>query len=83
MNYHNPYLRLQTYYTWLLNDIKNTSLIYEYTLGISIQKLQELTQIPLTIIRNDFLTMFKWQSNLALSMQKSDFYDELSKDYNW
>mgnify|MGYP003295687753 CR=1 FL=1 len=79
MNYHNPYLRLQTYYTWLLNDIKNTSLIYEYTLGISIQKLHELTQIPLIIIRNDFLTMFGWQSNLVLSIQKTDFFDELSK----
>lgn len=77
MNYHNPYLRLQTYHIWLINDIENTSLVDEYTLGISMQKLHEITQIPLTVIRKDFLTIFQWQSTLARSIQKSDFYDAL------
>ena len=79
MNYYNPYLRLQTYHTWLMNDIENTSLVYDYDLGISMQKLHEITHIPLAVIRKDFLTMFQWQSNLARSVKKSDFYDELEK----
>ena len=74
MNYYNPYLRFQIYHTWLINDKENTDLLEEYPLGVSMQKLHEITHIPLAIIRKDFLTMFQWQNNLMQSVTNNTFY---------
>lgn len=50
MNYHNPYARIQEYFALLsANDSDN---------GKSMQQICESKQIPVKIVRNDFLTIF-------------------------
>lgn len=62
--YKNPYIRLQTYYSWLVNDEDNMPLLEDYILGIPIKKLSELTEIPLKVIRKDIIIMLQWQARL-------------------
>lgn len=58
MNYHNPYARIQEYFALLsANDSDN---------GKSMQQICESTQIPVKIVRNDFLTIFQWQRSMNL-----------------
>lgn len=64
----NPYVRLQLYYTWLVNNYDQTAIDDSYKLGIPIRRPYEITGIPLSVIREDFLCMFQWQNSIALTM---------------
>lgn len=61
--YCNPYIRLQTYYNWLSND-SMVCIDQEYDLGVPILRLHEVTEIPLEVIRQDILCLFRWQISL-------------------
>lgn len=69
MNYHNPYVRIQTYYSWLINDKYYTQVDDSYDLGITVTRLHEIMNIPNTVIRRDFSCMFEWQSSIALFLK--------------
>ena len=61
--YYNPYIRLQVYCNFF-NEynmyIENEN---KYELGITISQLHKITQIPLEIIRQDIITLFKWRNS--------------------
>jgi len=76
--YQNPYVRLQIYYSFLTNDDDTTYVDGECSLGVSMIKLEQLTGIPLGIIRQDIVEMLEWQSSLeAVRLRDSDS-EELS-----
>ena len=52
-NYTNPYVRLQTYYSWL--SCRSSAGSHA---GISISELQEATQIPINVIRKDMAVSY-------------------------
>lgn len=64
-HYNNAYARLQYYTLWLKNDIEYLSLTEEFDHGVSIRFLNSGGEIPLHVIRNDFLELFRWQANLT------------------
>lgn len=54
-NYENPYIRLQTYYSWISRG--------SYDLDeMSILELHHYTQIPIDTIRLDIAAILKWQA---------------------
>lgn len=59
-----PLSRLQTYMLWLTNG-PFRPMLEDFNIGISMNKLNELTGIPLPIIRKDFLCMIQWQIKLT------------------
>lgn len=69
MNYHNPYVRIQTYYSWLINDKYYTQVDDSYNRGTTLERLHEITNIPITVIRRDFSCMFEWQSSISLFLK--------------
>ena len=54
-NYENPYIRLQTYYSWISRGSYDLD-------GMSILELHHYTQIPIDTIRQDIAAMLKWQA---------------------
>lgn len=82
MNYHNPYARIQEYFSLLSASMDYTD---RSDNGISMQQICENTQIPAKIVRNDFLTIFQWQRsmNLVKNSDKNElavlFYDKSPK----
>lgn len=60
MDYHNPYHRIQFYYTYLRDEWYD-----EDSYGISIKKIHEITGIPIKTIRKDFLEIFCWQKEIS------------------
>ncbi len=66
----NPYVRLHFYYMLLINNYDYTAIDDSYKLGIPIQRLHQITDIPLQIIREDILCMFQWQNSVATSIAK-------------
>ena len=58
MNYHNPYARIQEYFALLSASMNFTD---SSDNGKSMQQICESKQIPVKIVRNDFLTIFQWQ----------------------
>ena len=72
MNYHNPYARIQEYFALLsANDSDN---------GKSMQQICESKQIPVKIVRNDFLTIFQWQR--SMNLVKNSDKNELAVLFN-
>lgn len=67
-NIQNPYIRLQHYYLWLTNDYKTTNLDDNYDFGIPMLRIHEITDIPIEIIRKDFVCLFQWHQSLYLSI---------------
>ena len=63
MNHHNPYARIQEYFSLLSASMDYTD---RSDNGISMQQICENTQIPAKIVRNDFLTIFQWQRSMNL-----------------
>ena len=53
-NYTNPYIRLQSYYSWLSSRCSEGL----YT-GMTILELHKATQVPLTVLRWDIVVMIK------------------------
>ena len=53
-NYENPYIRLQTYYSWISRGSYDLD-------GMSILELHHYTPIPIDTIRQDIAAMLKWQ----------------------
>lgn len=82
MNHHNPYVRIQTYYSWLINDKHNTNIDDEYDLGTTIKRLHDITDIPIAVIRLDFLCMFQWQNSIATKHPSAEWDTILSFDQN-
>ena len=82
MNHHNPYARIQEYFSLLSASMDYTD---RSDNGISMQQICENTQIPAKIVRNDFLTIFQWQRsmNLVKNSDKNElavlFYDKSPK----
>ena len=78
MNYHNPYARIQEYFALLSASMNFTD---SSDNGKSMQQICESKQIPVKIVRNDFLTIFQWQRsmNLVKNSDKNElavlFYD--------
>lgn len=64
MKKYNAYERIQFYYTLLINDKNTIQLDDSFPLGITINRLHEISDLPLKIIRKDFLQMFTWQGKL-------------------
>ena len=54
-NYENPYIRLQTYYSWISRGSYDLD-------GMSILELHHYTQIPIDTIRLDIAAILKWQA---------------------
>ena len=72
MIYHNPYARIQEYFALLsANDSDN---------GKSMQQICESKQIPVKIVRNDFLTIFQWQR--SMNLVKNSDKNELAVLFN-
>lgn len=65
-NYTNPYVRLQTYYSWL--SCRSSAGSHA---GISISELQEATQIPIDVIRKDMVSLLKWNAAIAAKYNES------------
>ena len=63
-NYTNPYVRLQTYYSWLSSRCSEGL----YT-GMPICELQAATQIPISVIRADFSEILKWNADIIAKYQ--------------
>lgn len=92
MNNHNAYVRLQTYYSWLINSEGITHVDDSYKQGIPLGHLAKITDIPISIVHQDFLCMFQWQSSMALASRKYDspvfpiwhelIFDDDSEEYN-
>lgn len=80
MNYHNPYVRIQTYYSWLINDKYFTQIDDSYDRGITLSRLQEISNIPITVIRNDFSCMFEWQSSISCFLEKNQQFTNITWD---
>ena len=77
MNYHNPYARIQEYFALLSASMNFTD---SSDNGISIQQICENTQIPVKIVRNDFLTIFQWQR--SMNLVKNSDKNELAVLFN-
>lgn len=75
-NYQNPFIRLQFYNTYLINDRDFTQIFSDYDYGFPISKLAELSSIPLQVIRNDILVLFQWYYSVN---QYS--YNDTNKNY--
>ena len=58
-NYTNPYIRLQSYYSWLSSRCSEGL----YT-GMTILELHKATQVPLTVLRWDIVVMIKWAAKI-------------------
>lgn len=92
MNNHNAYVRLQTYYSWLINSEGITHVDDSYKQGMPLGHLAKITDIPISIVRQDFLCMFQWQSSMALASRKYDsthfliwhelIFDDDSEEYH-
>lgn len=67
MENYNPYIRLQRYYSYLINDHDATHIDDTYKLGIPLHRLSDITNIPITVIRKDFLCIFQWQNSMSLA----------------
>ncbi len=81
-NYYNPYTRLQTYYTLLSNDAQSGLIIDEkYFLGISILHINEITKIPLKLIREDISQIYNWMGSLRFD-DDSHEYIEVNEKYH-
>ena len=63
-NYTNPYVRLQTYYSWLSSRCSEGL----YT-GMPICELQAATQIPVSVIRADLSEILKWNADIIAKYQ--------------
>lgn len=68
LNIKNPYVRLHLYSMLLINNYDYTAIDDSYKLGLPMQRLHEITDIPIQIIREDILCMFQWQNNIAASI---------------
>lgn len=68
MNNKNPFYRIQFYYTWLINNYEITPIDDSYDYGIPMIRLHEISNIPISIIRKDFLCMFQWQNSISLAI---------------
>ena len=80
MNYHNPYVRIQTYYSWLVNDKCNTQVDDNYDRGTTLTRLHEITDIPTAVIRSDFSCMFEWQGSVSLFLKNNPQYTDVIWD---
>lgn len=76
MDKHNPYLRLQTYYSWFINDKKKCWVDSDFERGTSINSLHEKLNIPISIIRQDILCIFKWQRDIRAFFSKKEILGE-------
>lgn len=74
--YTNPYERIQLYNSWFANN-EVLCLTEEFDCGVSIKFLSQISEIPLTIIRKDISTFFKWQSQLFTNEVLMDNSEEL------
>jgi hypothetical protein len=92
VNYYNPYVRVQTYYSWLINDKYYTQVDDSYDRGITLARLHEITNIPISVVRHDFSCMFEWQSSISLFLKSNSqcmniawntilTFDDESEDY--
>lgn len=84
MNNYNPYTRIQTYYSLLSlpeDDFDDNIEAF----GISMSKIHTLTNIPLKIIRQDFLCIFQWYSSLSkkesLNLEHEIHLNDMSAEY--
>lgn len=80
-DYANPYIRLQTYYTWLINDSRTVQVDDSCDFGLPIARLHEITEIPLEILRQDMFCLYQWQGTLEFD-EKNAEYIAVSKKYN-
>lgn len=71
-NYNNPYERIQLYYSLLINDKTVVMVDDSFRLGITLNRIHEISDLPLEIIREDFLQMFAWQGSLSTYACKED-----------
>jgi len=83
MSYKNPYIRLQTYYNWLINDQNEVAVDDNFELGMSISRLHEITNIPLKIIRHDMYALFQWKHSLEKNTLYKLKLDEKGFRLNW
>lgn len=77
MNYHNPYARIQEYFALLSASMNFTD---SSDNGKSMQQICESKQIPIKIVRNDFLTIFQWQR--SMNLVKNSDKNELAVLFN-
>ncbi len=77
MNYHNPYARIQEYFALLSASMNFTD---SSDNGKSMQQICESKQIPVKIVRNDFLTIFQWQR--SMNLVKNSDKNELAVLFN-
>lgn len=86
MNYTNPYERIQTYYTWL-RFIDDTYEADDETTptGISLERLHEITGIPLSVLRNDFHVILQWQKSVQNTLDQWDnyYHDDMFLEFDF
>lgn len=70
-NWYNPYQRLQLYFTWFSND-ESLLLDENFSLGIPIARLCEITELPIQIIRKDIIHILKYSNKLLLELVEED-----------
>lgn len=67
----NPYVRLQTYYSWL----SCRSSVGSHP-GISMNELQEATLISIEVIRKDMVALLKWNTAITAKYQSSEVLED-------
>lgn len=60
IDYTNPYVRLQTIYSWLSSQCD-----YGRHTGMTICELHVATQIPLSVLRDDILNIIQWNADIV------------------
>lgn len=80
-NNYNPFNRLQIYITYFSNQ--SESIVEDYEYGCSIAKLNQISKIPIEVIRNDIFFIQSRSTNLGLTLDDEypDFI-KLDKKYN-
>lgn len=74
--YTNPYVRLQSYYYWFNNNTNDIVIDECFANGISMQRISEISSIPLSIVRSDIAMLFQWKKDLDDFMDSN--YDNIS-----
>ncbi len=69
MNYYNPHIRLQTYFSLMAYNENEEE-------PKTINVINDITKIPLAVIRNDILSLFEFRKNLP-SVKNQDKEDDI------
>lgn len=80
-DYTNPFIRLQTYYTWLVNNSQTVQMDDFFSFGLPIIRLHEITGIPLEVLRQDMFCLYQWQGTLDFDENNAD-YVAVNSEYN-